>query len=166
MRLKIISTFLIALLMGGVAAGQNTSWVRRKISGTVHCEKPSDQQSFEVGDRPNHSFMITKGTCTWTKPVEIEGVETKTDAVTQFIEVRGNRGRGHGYVVNTLSNGDKTFVRVAGQQSEGSVEGKWTYTGGTGKFSGIKGSGTHKCKGKGDGSSDCEIEGEYELPTK
>ncbi len=51
MRLKIISTFLIALLMGGVAAGQNTSWVRRKISGTVHCDKPSDQQSFEVGDR-------------------------------------------------------------------------------------------------------------------
>ncbi len=160
MRLKITLTFLIALGMSQLAAAQN------KISGTVHCDKPSDQHSFEVGDGPNHYLMITKGSCTWTKPIEIEGVAGKTAAVTQFIEVRGNRGRGHGYVVNTLSNGDKTFVRVESQQSEGSVEGKWTYTGGTGKFDGIKGSGTSKCKGNGDGTIDCEVEGEYELPGK
>ncbi len=65
MGLKITLMFLIALGMGELAAAQN------KISGTVHCDKPSDQQSLEVGDRPNHSFMITKGTCTWTKPVEM-----------------------------------------------------------------------------------------------
>ena len=143
-----------------------TAWSQTKISGTAHCDKPSDQQSFEVGDRPHHSFMITKGACTWTKPLDLDGVQTKTDAVTQFIEVRGNRGRNQGYVVNELANGDKLFVRIQGQQTTGSVEGKWTYTGGTGKFSGIKGSGTYKCSGKGDGSSDCEVEGEYSVGAK
>ena len=48
MGLKIISTFLIALLVGGVAAGQNTSWVRRKISGTVHCDKPKDEHALNA----------------------------------------------------------------------------------------------------------------------
>ena len=151
---------LVCLSLATTARGQT------KVSGTVHCDKPSDQQSFAVGDRPNHSFMITKGACTWTKPVELDGVQTKTTTITQFIEVRGNQGRGQGYVVDTLANGDKTFVRIQGHQMQGMVEGKWTYTGGTGKFSGIKGSGTHKCTGKGDGSSDCEVEGEYSVSTK
>ena len=160
MRAKGILLMLVCLSLATRARGQT------KVSGTVHCDKPSDQQSFEVGDRPHHSFMITKGACTWTKPLDLDGVQTKTDAVTQFIEVRGNRGRNHGYVVNELANGDKLFVRIQGQQTTGSVEGKWTYTGGTGKFSGIKGTGTYKCSGKGDGGSDCEVEGEYSVGTK
>jgi hypothetical protein len=143
-----------------------TAHGQTKISGVVHCDKPSEQKSVEVGDRQGHSFMVAKGACTWTKPIELDGVETKADAVTQFIEVRGRRGRTQGYVVGTLANGDKTFVRVVGLQTEGSGEGKWTYTGGTGKFSGIKGSGTFKCTGKGDGSSECAIEGEYALAAK
>ncbi len=48
MGLKVISTFLIALLVGGVAAGQNTSWVRRKISGTVPCDKPKDEHALNA----------------------------------------------------------------------------------------------------------------------
>jgi len=143
-----------------------TARSQTKISGAVHCDKPSGQQSFEVGDRPGHSFMIAKGACTWTKPIDLDGIQTKTDAVTQFIEVRGNRGRNQGYVVGTLANGDKTFVRIQGQQREGGGEGKWAYTGGTGKFSSIKGSGAFKCTGQGDGSSDCEIDGEYSLAAK
>jgi hypothetical protein len=160
MRAKGILLLLVGLSLGTTARGQT------KVSGTVHCDKPSEQQSFEVGDRPGHSFMLTKGACTWTKPLELDGVQTKTDTITQFIEVRGNRGNGQGYVVNTLANGDKIFVRILGRQMQGIVEGKWTYTGGTGKFSGVKGSGTYKCAGKGDGSSDCEVEGEYSLGTK
>ncbi len=117
------------LLLVGLSLA-TTAWSQTKISGAAHCDKPSDQQSFEVGDRPHHSFMITKGACTWTKPLDLDGVQTKTDAVTQFIEVRGNRGRNQGYVVNALANGDKLFVRIQGQQTTGSVEGKWTYTGG------------------------------------
>ena len=98
MRAKGILLMLVCLSLATRARGQT------KVSGTVHCDKPSDQQSFEVGDRPHHSFMITKGACTWTKPLDLDGVQTKTDTITQFIEVRGNRGNGQGYVVNTLAN--------------------------------------------------------------
>ena len=87
MRAKGILLMLVCLSLATRARGQT------KVSGAVHCDKPGDQQSFEVGDRPHHSFMITKGACTWTKPLDLDGVQTKTDAVTQFIEVRGNRGR-------------------------------------------------------------------------
>ncbi len=140
-----------------------------KISGTVQCGKSDEQHMLEVGDHPGHSLMISKGKCSWTKPMEIAGTQTKEDVGTNFDEVRGNKSQGHGYVVGTMANGDKMYVRIQGSSTlkDGTVEtaeGAWNFTGGTGKLKGVKGKGTYKGKGAADGSATYEVEGEYELP--
>lgn len=164
MKKKTSLTFLIVLSLATVALAQNN------ISGSSKCGKPDEQHILEVGDHPNHSLMIVRSKCTWTKPLEIAGMQDKESLVTAFDEISGNRSRGHGYVVDTMTNGDKAFVRFESSATlkDGvpqTAEGKWTYAGGTGKLKGLKGKGTHKCKGETEGST-CDIEGEYTLPGK
>ena len=163
MRLKIIFTLLIVLVLAALASAQT------KVSGTLQCGKPDQQQVIEVGDRPNHSFVIYQLKCTWTKSLEIAGVQSKEDVYTVFSEVSGNRLRDQMYGVGTMTNGDKYYCRVQGSVTlkEGvleSIEGKWSYAGGTGKLKGLKGKGTSKGKGAPDGTFTVEVEGEYELP--
>jgi hypothetical protein len=79
------------------------------------------------------------------------------------------RGQGHGYVVGTLANGDKMYVRTQGSSTlkDGAVEtaeGTWSFRGGTGKLKGVKGKGSYKGKGTTDGSAIYDVESEYELP--
>jgi hypothetical protein len=163
MRLRIIVTLLVVFALAAVASAQT------KISGTLQCGKADPQHAIEVGDRPNHVFAISQIKCTWTRPLEIAGVQSKEDVYTGFSEVRGNRSNDHSYGVVTMANGDKCYVRPQESSTlkEGmleSAEGKWTFVGGTGEFKGIKGKGTAKGKGAPDGTSTWEIEGEYELP--
>jgi len=140
-----------------------------KISGTVQCGKSDEQHALDVGDKPHHSFNISKGKCTWTKPMEIAGTQTKDDDGTNFEEVSGDKSTGHGYVVGTMANGDKVYVRTHGSATmkDGNLQagqGTWSFTGGSGKLKGIKGKGTYKGKGAADASATYEVEGEYQLP--
>ena len=164
MRLKTILTFLIVFALAAAASAQT------KISGTQQCAKPDQEHSIQIGDRPNHSFVISQGKCNWSKGWEIAGMQSKDTVETVFGEIRGNTLRARGYDVDTMANGDKVFYRfqAAFTLKDGvpqSCEGKWTFTGGTGKFKGIKGKGTGKLvSAAADGSSTFELEGEYELP--
>jgi hypothetical protein len=137
-----------------------------KTSGTGKCaEKPDMQQAMEVGDRTGHSLMIAKESCTWTAPMEIAGVKSKTYTVFVTSDQSGVKSQDRGYVRIVMENGDQAFVRFQGASmstKEGapqSGEGTWTYTGGTGKLKGITGKGTYKSKGSED-----QIDGEYTLP--
>jgi hypothetical protein len=163
MRLKTLLSFLVVFALAAVASAQT------KVSGTAQCGKPDQQQAIEVGDRPNHSFVISQMKCTWTKSLEIAGLQSKEEVDTLFSEVSGNRSRDQGYAVGTMTNGDKYYGRVQGSATlkDGvpeSAEGKWSFAGGTGKLKGLKGKGTFKSKGAPDGTSTFEVEGEYELP--
>jgi hypothetical protein len=163
MRLKTLLSFLVVFALAAVASAQT------KISGTLQCAKPDQQQAIEVGDRPNHSFLISQTKCTWTKSPEIVGLQSKEDVYTQFFEVSGNRSHGQEYGVGTMTNGDKYYVRAqySATLKEGvleSAEGKSSFAGGTGKLKGLKGKGTFKGKGAPDGTATYEVEGEYELP--
>jgi hypothetical protein len=116
--------------------------------------RTDEQHMLEVGDHPGHSLMISKGKCSWTKPPEIAGTQTKEDVGTNF--------SGHGYVVGTLASGDKMYVRIQGSSTlkDGNVktaEGTWTFTGGTGKLRGVKGKGCYKGKSATDGSTIYEV---------
>jgi hypothetical protein len=164
MKVKITLVPLLVLLLAAVAGAQT------KISGTVVCAKPDQQQALEVGDHPGHILAVSQGKCTWSKPMEIAGTQTKEDQVTISTENHGNKGNSHGYAVGTMANGDKFFVRLQGAATlkDGAVdteEGKWTMTGGTGKLKGIKGGGMYKGKGGPEGTT-AEVEGEYQFPTK
>lgn len=163
MRLKLILTLLIVFGLAAVASAQT------KTSGTLQCGKPDQQHAIEVGDRPNHSFVIGQIKCTWTKPLEIAGVQSKEDVYTNFSEVTGSRSRAQSYGVGTMTNKDTFYVRPQGSAilKDGvleSGEGKWTFAGGTGKLKGIKGKGTYKEKGQAEGTMTVDVEGEYELP--
>jgi len=163
MRFKAIPSLPTVFVLATLSYGQT------KISGTVQCGKPDQQQKIEIGDQPGHAFAINQGKCKWTKPMEIAGTQTKEDIGTGFDEINGNKSRGHGYVVGTLANGDKMHVRTQGSATmKGEViesaEGTWSFAGGTGKLTGIKGKGTYKGKGAPDGSATYEVEGEYEMP--
>jgi hypothetical protein len=60
----------------------------------VQCGESDEQHALEVGDAPGHSLMISKGKCTWTKPIEIAGTLNKEDAGTNFDEIHGNKSQG------------------------------------------------------------------------
>lgn len=162
-----IRTFFLCLIVFALAA---VASAQTKISGTAQCSKPDQEHSIQVGDKPNHSFVINQGKCTWTKPFEIAGIQNKEIVGTGFAEIRGNTSRGHGYDVDTMTNGDKAYYREEfsftlkdGVPQSGDV--KWTFVGGTGKLKGIKGKGTCKLtSAAADGSSTADCEGEYELP--
>ena len=163
MKTKIIVASLMLLALATVATAQT------KTSGTVQCGKSDLAHAIPVGDHPNHSFVINQGKCTWSKPMEIAGTQTKEDVATDFMEVTGNNSRGQGYVVGTMANGDKFHVRTqeSATLKDGvpqKAEGKWSFARGTGKLKGIKGKGTYKGTAGSDGSMTIEVEGDYELP--
>jgi hypothetical protein len=156
----------IGFCLAGLAAAQTAT----KISGTGKCGQPEKQEVVEVGDRAGHSLVLIKGTCAWTTPIEMAGAKAKSYTVTLTSDVNGGKGTDRGYVVITMDNGDKAFVRITqGNATLGkdgkpeSGEGAWVYTGGTGKLKGLKGKGTYKSKSTADGGEDT-VEGEYTLP--
>ena len=142
-----------------------------KISGTVKCGKPDKVQQVDVGDKPGHAFAISQGNCTWTKPISIAGTQTKDDVDTNALEILESGAKAQGYVVGTLANGDKLYVRTAGKDTykDGkpvSSTGNWSFAGGTGKVEGVQGGGTFTGKPDADGNFVIEVKGQYTLPAK
>ncbi len=163
MLVKILFASLLALSLAALGMAQT------KISGTAQCGKPDPQHAIEVGDRPNHSYMIEQFKCSWTKPMEIGGVQNKEGVGTDFHEISGNSSRFHGVYMDTMANGDKVQYRYEGTATlkDGvpqSAEDKWRSLRGNGKLKGINSHGTCKGTANADGSIAWECEGEYELP--
>jgi len=160
MRFKTILAGLCVMMLITLASAQT------KISGTAQCGKPDVQQKVDVPDHPDHSLSISQAKCTWTKPMEVAGIQDKDGVTSAADDVHGNNSSSHGYYVDNMANGDKAYVHYQGTGSmkDGTGEGKWSYTGGTGKFKGLKGGGTYKGKAAADGSATYDVEGEYTLP--
>ena len=129
------------------------------------CAQPAPVNSLDAGDQPNHVFTISQVKCAATKG-EIAGIKQKEGVGTEFHEVTGSSDRVQGVYVETLSNGDKityTYKGTATIKGGGleSASNTWTATSGTGKFKGIKASGTCKAVGKPDGTSMFDCSGNY-----
>ena len=98
------------------------------------------------------------------------GLKSTTITVAMAVDLTGAKAQAQdrGYVVITMDNGDKAYVRLQGTSSvkEGALtaEGTWSYTGGTGKLKGLKGEGTYKGSGVLGGAGENQVEGEYSLP--
>ncbi len=165
-RLKEVPMQRLWLVFVSICFAASAAAAQTKISGTEQCPKPESQQMIPVGDRADHTLVVTQSKCSWTKPIEIEGVQVKESVNTSTMDATGKTGRTRGYDIGTMANGDKYYARYQGTSvlKDGAVqssEGTWSFFGGTGKLKGIKGKGTWKCKGTAEGSI-CEIEGEYE----
>jgi hypothetical protein len=115
-------------------------------------------------------LLLNKFACTWTKPMEIDGVATKDGVDVASGDAHGATIRSNGYHFSNMANGDKIFVHFGGTDTmtkDGRLDttsGKWSYTGGTGKFKGIKGGGTYQGKADADGNVVTDVEGDYTLP--
>jgi hypothetical protein len=140
-----------------------------KLVSQWNCGKPSDAHSIDVGDRANHSYAVSKTTCTATKS-GVGGVKEKEGIGTEFDETTGDALTWHGVFVVTMENGDKIHYTYsnsgkgmlkAGQFQSGAN--KWSIVGGTGKFASAKGEGSCQGKGNADGTATWDCEGTYTL---
>lgn len=138
-----------------------------KISSTWTCDKqdPNLMKSLEVGDQPNHSYVIYQFKC-MAKTGEIAGVKEKDGAGTEFADASGSASSGHGVFVENLANGDKLRISyTAKSMMKGSDfaagSNKFDIAGLTGKAKGIKGSGSCTGKGNADGTSSWTCTGTY-----
>ena len=163
MKSKTIVLSLLLTACAGVAMAQT------KISGTGTCGKADAQHVVEVGDRAGHVLVLTQDSCTWTTPIEMAGLKSKTYKGAITSDSTGGHSQDRGYVVMTMDNGDKAYIRFqgTGTSKEGGAhtgEGTWSYTGGTGKLKGLKGKGTFKSSGATADTTEDQVEGEYTLP--
>jgi hypothetical protein len=164
MKVRGVLVFLFAIAVAATAAAQT------RVSGQLQCGKPDEVHKIDVGDWPTHAMTVSKNTCTWLKPMDIGGAQTKDGVSVSSAETGGNKSREHGSHTGTMSDGDKIWVRY---QSEATLKddkpetitGTYTFAGGTGKLKGLKGKGTFKSAGppNADGAIVFDIEGEYEL---
>jgi hypothetical protein len=161
--------FGLTVLLGAFAW---SALAQTQVSGTLKCgdDKGDIQHTVEVGDHPGHVLMVGKGTCTWTAPIVIAGVKSITQTGASTTEVNGAKGQEKVYAVITMENGDKVFVHAqdTGTLTEGgkviTYAGTFSFTGGTGKFKGLKGKGTYKGSGNPESETTSQVEGEYTLP--
>ena len=125
-----------------------------------------------MGDPPAHALVVVKVKCTWTKPIELAAVQTKTGEDTAYSDADGSKSRDSGYDVTTMANGDQFVVRFNGTSTldkNGAPQtqtGTWSFVRGTGKLKGITGKGIFKGKAAADGSVITEVEGEYQIAGK
>src|SRR5437660_11216847 len=70
---------------------------QEKISGTIQCAKPDPQHVVPVEGMPGHSLSVQQSKCTWTKPMEIAGLQTKDAVLTDTSDVSATVVSDHGY---------------------------------------------------------------------
>jgi len=156
------------LVLGLVCLCATVVLAQGKVANGWACGKPAMAQSIEIGDQSGHAYAIDQTKCTSTKG-EIGGVREKEGLGTEFAEVTGDKSSGHGIFVETMANGDKInfTYQFTGTVKNGQLQtasDKWQATSGTGKFKGIKSSGTCTGTGAADGSANWECTGTYSLP--
>ena len=118
----------------------------------------------KVGDEEGHMLILSESKQVW---FDEKSGEKLTRVGTNIMDINLKTGKGsliRSYGVLTSANGDKRFTVGEGKPvGKGHWKGTYTYTGGTGKFEGIKGGGTWDSKSLAPGTSYIEVEGEMEL---
>ncbi len=163
---------LVFICASSVAQSANA---QSRIIASEDCSKMDPAYVVPVVDREGFVYIVGQLTCTMldSKPMVVGGLKATRSTHTMVIEVMGPSVHMRNSGVITYEGGDKTFEQVTGTHDAktGKDVLKWWYTGGTGRFSGIKGGGTAICTpkpkaaGEADAGATCEIKGTYRLPT-
>jgi hypothetical protein len=148
-------TFLVSASVGLAQNKIETKW---------NCAKPSAEHKLDIGDAPDHSFAITQGACTAAS--SDAGFPEKTGQYTGQQEVRKDSISERGRFNVTMGNNDKVFYTYDEKVSTDVTKpaaNTWKIVSGTGKYKGIKGSGTCAGKLNADGSSEWTCTGTYAI---
>jgi len=136
---------------------------KMKITGKNKTMRIISQTTGDPGDKDGHMLMQTV-TLSQTTSSDENWNDTRMLDIQQADQM-GETGTHTGYGYHLHKGGDRTFFKYWGTQkstgAEMSNEGKYEWTGGTGKFQNIKGGGTYTCKGTMT-SSECDWQGEVE----
>ena len=154
---------VVCLLVVGVTL----SAAQGKIESQWSCGKPGDMHSVAVADHEGHAYAVAQGKCTSEKG-SMGDVKEQEGSYSEFGDATSSSNENRGIFVVTMANGDKVYYHYHGTQTmkNGNMEtgtNKWTITGGTGKFKGVKGEGGCKGKGGADGASSWTCEGTYSM---
>jgi hypothetical protein len=155
---KLLFLACTILVFGSVTMAQN------KVDTKWHCPKETVSHKLDVGDVPDHSYVILQGTCNAT--ASDSGFPEKTGFDTEFQEIWKSSINFHGRANMTMDNGDKVYYTYEGSASTDITKPapiKWKILSGTGKYKGIKGSGTCSGKFNADGSFDNACTGTYSI---
>ena len=122
----------------------------KKITGSGELVAILSQTKMYPGDDPQHEVTLSNlheiDRC---DDPALDNADVKVVGVSDYT---AGSGEHWGYRMVTLPDGDQTFasyegttVTVAGEEGnpKTTFSGKWWYTSGTGKFKGIRGSGTY-----------------------
>ena len=143
--------------------------VKGSFRATSTCGKSAVHQTVVIDDDRQHSVSLDQRACTSKDPIEIAGL-TGTDYVAYGVDdVQNGASIDRGYVVGTMKNGDRYFLQYEGTATmNGNVpehlEGKWTFTGGSGRLKRLQGGGTYTARPTAEGGMEFVIEGKYEGP--
>ncbi len=156
---QIFPVLCLLCLASSVALAQGKTNVQWK------CDKPSDQHSIAVGDKPGHAYAIEQIKCTALKG-DIAGNKMKSGVGTEFLYIKGDSVTGHGEFVESMANGDKNVYKYefSGTTKNGAFQSgtnKWSLIEGGGKMKGGKASGTCTAKGNPDQSTSFDCMGTY-----
>ena len=165
--------FLAALLAVSAASGalaqEKYKYSFKAPDGVT---KYTKQHVLDVGDVPGHQVRVAELHTVFTGEAPVyAGVKVKESWVRLTSDYVDGSGHAVNYAVNVMENGDKIFSRtqLLAHSSVGADGARrlafttvTTITGGTGKFTGIRG--TLRGRGMSDlktGTSDNQTEGEY-----
>ena len=133
------------------------------------------QHAIDVGDVPGHKVRILELQWTYNEQSQlaVSGVKVKESWSRGYTDYTNGKGRSWGYGSWILADGNKIYVEYSGTTmaeptSTGSIKGSYhgvsRFTGGTGKFSRIRGTMTEADDFDSDpktGYNKVETQGEY-----
>jgi hypothetical protein len=153
----------------GALISLHAGLAQTRIGGSLECASPSFHQAIPVGDRANHTMVLSQRRCQWSQPMRILGTFSGSDVLSLFTDARGDRVSDRGYDTMVMSNGDKIFMHYIGVlknsgRTPASSEGTFALSGGTGAFLGIYGSGTWTSRSTANGKMTVRMDGQFTLP--
>jgi hypothetical protein len=160
---KIIAVASVVLFVCGVlmidcaVAGEKVTWHGTSFN--------TDWKQIEVGDEPGHVLAVYSSKQLYVNDKTGEK-HVSTTVNTIDINMKTGQGTASGYGVSVYEDGDKIIRTHEGKPvGKGQWAGTYRYIRGTGKYEGIKGSGTWNSYSMGQGEpSYMEVEGEVEMP--
>jgi hypothetical protein len=159
---KIATLFAVVLIVFGLTnidcavAGEKIKWQGSSLY--------TETKQIEVGDVEGHVLMLTKSKQIYILPDGSKLVGDAVGTVDLNPKMKQFTTTGYGWTVD--KDGDKMMRTHEGKPAgKDHWKGTWTFTGGTGKYEGVKGGGTWDSYTTMEGQPNyLDIGGEMEIP--